>query len=321
MGSGKTQTTVAVRLAAALLTGVQGLQFPDYIKDNYWTLVGYFNSIRELGGFISLIHDDVGMYVNTLRERYGGLLRAIRNLRELTSREDAEEIPKILGELSIPYPDKRAVDVLAASNMISVGVDIERLGLMIVRGQPKLTSEYIQVTSRVGRKFPGLVTVLYNSARTRDRAHYERFSTYHSSFYRNVEPSSITPFSLPARGRALRAVVVAMVRHGLIGLGGEKDVVSFNRQIAGIEELKKFVLARIHKVDPGEEKDAALELEKIFEDWEIFAKAQQDHGVYSNEQNGHPLLMPTGSSGRGLWEAPTSMRNVDQECAVQIQDE
>lgn len=321
MGSGKTQTTVAVRLAAALLTGVQSLKAEDAVRDNYWTLVGYFNSIRELGGFISLIYDDVGMYVNTLRERYGGTLRAVRILKELTSRESAEEIPRTLSDLSIAYPDKNAVDVVAATNMISVGVDIDRLGLMIVRGQPKLTSEYIQVTSRIGRKFPGLVAVLYNSARTRDRAHYERFLTYHASFYRNVEPSSITPFSVPARSRALRAVVVAMARHGLPGLGGEKDAVSFKKNITGVEEVKKFILARIQKIDPGEEEAARIELENIFEDWETFGSTQHDQGVYSNERSGRPLLVPAGNTVRGLWEAPTSMRNVDQECSVQIEDE
>jgi ATP-dependent helicase YprA (DUF1998 family) len=97
--------------------------------------------------------------------------------------------------MAVEYPDDYALDVILATNMISVGVDIDRLGLMVVMGQPQATSEYIQATSRVGRKWPGLVVVLFNSSRSRDRSHYEAFPAYHAALYRQVESTSLTPFS------------------------------------------------------------------------------------------------------------------------------
>jgi hypothetical protein len=98
--------------------------------------------------------------------------------------------------------------------MISVGVDIDRLGLMVVAGQPKSTSEYIQASSRVGRQAPGLVVTCFNVRRPRDRSHYERFVAYHESFYRYVEATSLTPFSGPALERGLTGTLVAMTRLG-----------------------------------------------------------------------------------------------------------
>ncbi|MFM7150147.1 MAG: helicase-related protein, partial [Gemmataceae bacterium] len=153
------------------------------------------------------------------------------NLAELTSRMRSEDIPQILDRLesgfdpeleekrkeasknkdykSIP---KRPLDILLATNMVSVGVDVKRLGLMVVAGQPKATSEYIQATSRVGRSFPGLVCTVFNWARPRDLSHYETFEHYHSTFYKHVEPLSVTPFSPGALQRGLAGLLVSLVR-------------------------------------------------------------------------------------------------------------
>jgi hypothetical protein len=193
------------------------------------TLVGYFNSMREVGGTRRLVEDDVRSRLRDMDQR-GLAKRRPPILRELTSRIGATDIPKILDLLEVEFDpaddeERRAqraahrpvtlpepLDVLLATNMIAVGVDVNRLGLMVVAGQPKTTSEYIQATSRVGRRWPGLVCTVYNWARPRDLSHYERFEHYHATFYQHVEPLSVTPFAPRALDRGLSAVLVALVR-------------------------------------------------------------------------------------------------------------
>jgi hypothetical protein len=323
MPSGKTQTTAAIRLTAKLLYSVFAIPADDEVKDKYWTLVGYFNSIRELGGFISVLNDDIPLYANALRQRYGGEMRHVYVPKELTSRKKAEEIPEILEQMSVSYPDRNAIDVLAATNMLSVGVDIDRLDLMVIRGQPKLTSEYIQVSSRIGRRYPGLVFTLYNSAKTRDRAHYERFRSYHESFYRNVEPSSVTPFSAPSRARALSAVLITMFRHGLGAEFGEEGGASlFNPDMPEVKKIKEYIINRVKSVDDTEVEATAEELDKLFQEWRNFSKENNDSIVYKVEKQGSkPLTRRSEEFGGGRWVLPTSMRNVDVECNVEVRDE
>ena len=185
---------------------------PANPADPYMTLLGYFNSLRELGGARRLIEDEVG---NRLvgygsRKRVGETtgLFADRTIAyevvELTSRVSTDKVAEAKRRLSRPFNETEHVDVAIATNMISVGLDITRLGLMVVFGQPKTSAEYIQATSRVGRDHerPGLVVTLLNIHKPRDRSHYERFAAYHESFYRSVEATSVTPFSPRALDRA-----------------------------------------------------------------------------------------------------------------------
>ena len=203
----------------------------DRLADPWMTLTGYFNSIRELAGTRRLVDDDIRARLRDADQR-GLAKRRVRALEELTSRKSGTDIPKILERLEATFDKtlegQRAAerkagqkpssavpyDVVLATNMISVGVDIERLGLMLVAGQPKNTSEYIQATSRVGRSSdgPGLVTTVFNWARPRDLSHYERFEHYHETFYKHVEALSVTPFSARALDRGLSGVMVALMR-------------------------------------------------------------------------------------------------------------
>ena len=194
--------------------------------DPYMTLLGYFNALRELGGSRRIVEDEVRARVatyGTKRRRLGGgaghfVDRDIRHeVAGRTSRESTARVGRTKERLALPFSDPEHVDVALATNMISVGLDISRLGLMVVLGQPKAAAEYIQATSRVGRDDgrPGLVVTLLNLHRPRDRSHFERFEAFHASFYRAVEATSVTPFAPRALDRALAAVAVTLARHGL----------------------------------------------------------------------------------------------------------
>jgi ATP-dependent helicase YprA (DUF1998 family) len=220
---GSSRPAVLIRLYVALLTAAQSL-FNRFgpAADPYMTLVGYFNSLRELGGMRRLAEDDVqtrAFRVGMSRVRRPGLSqRTVKNVDELTSRVSSKQIPKKLDQLEVKFKaewakgEARAMDVVLATNMLSVGVDVNRLGLMAVNGQPKSTAEYIQATSRVGRAFPGIVFTVLTWSRPRDLSHYETFEHYHATFYKHVEAQSVTPFAPRAMDRGLTGAMVSLIR-------------------------------------------------------------------------------------------------------------
>ena len=219
-GMGQRFKSVSTRVFTTVMAASQTL-FDKYgdRADPWMTTVGYFNALRELGGMRRMLDDEV---TNRLRrvDRRGLALRYLDVTEELTSRISSTDIPKTLDRLGTRFRVERAdgnprpVDVLLATNMISVGVDVPRLGLMICYGQPKTTAEYIQATSRVGRtdEGPGLVLTLYNWSRPRDLSHYEAFEYYHQTYYRQVEALSVTPFARRALDRGVTALMVALAR-------------------------------------------------------------------------------------------------------------
>jgi hypothetical protein len=265
---GRRYPVAMIRVYVALMASAQRLfEKYDNLADPWMTLTGYFNSIRELAGTRRLVEDDIRTRLRDADQR-GLAKRQIRfgAVEELTSRKSGTDIPKILERLELTFDkaqdalrdaDRKAgrqaatrpYDAILATNMISVGVDIERLGLMAVAGQPKNTSEYIQATSRVGRSNagPGLVVTLFNWARPRDLSHYETFEHYHQTFYKHVEALSVTPFSARALDRGLSGVLVAMMRlrddrlNANIKAGDLKDTDAvmpevFNRIVARAEQ-------------------------------------------------------------------------------------
>jgi hypothetical protein len=193
--------------------------------DPYMSVLGYFNSLRELGGARRILEEEVQTTVKSYGSRrrlqqQRTLFRDRRSfseVRELTSRESTSKVGRTRQMLGRPFHEREHVDCAIATNMISVGLDIQRLGLMVVLGQPKTHSEYIQATSRVGRDpvRPGLVVTLLNVHKPRDRSHYERFRHYHETFYRSVEVTSVTPYSARALDRAFAGALVAFARHKL----------------------------------------------------------------------------------------------------------
>jgi Lhr-like helicase len=311
---GTSQTTLLVRTYAALLQAASELDGSPAIKDPYWTLVGYFNSLRVLGGARMQVQDDVNERLELLAASHRTAKRDIERRIELTSREPSGEIPDHLRRMAIAHPSEEAVDVILATNMISVGVDITRLGLMVVMGQPQSTSEYIQATSRVGRRFPGLVVTMLNSAKSRDRSHYESFRDFHAALYRQVESSSVTPFSARARSRALHAVLIALARLTIPGLrsnDGARNVAQHTQELALI---KAVIVDRVRNIDDAERDHTAAELDQIIAEWVRRAEDEPDL-VYANQH--HPdkaLLGDAGLAGEDFQSTfPTlwSLRDVD----------
>lgn len=315
MSSGKTQVTTEINLMSNLLQLIKLLDYDEEIIDQFWTMTGYFNSLRELGRCSTMIHNNIKEEIRRIASRKNMDTRSITRAHELTSRKKAREIPEVLEQLDKSYPDKNAINVLLATNMISVGLDIDRLGLMVVVGQPKTTSEYIQATSRVGRKNPGLVFTLYDGARSRDRSHYEKFVSYHQSFYRYVEPTSVTPFSGPARDRALHAIMVSFIRH-LLGLRGDNEIRKFNSNLDGLDKIKEIIFERVKNISYEELPDIEKEIEKLINEFEDYVEANDDI-TFSNRYKKH-LLYPYSKKNDDYYATLQSMRNVDQPCRVNI---
>ncbi|MCB1764372.1 MAG: helicase, partial [Gammaproteobacteria bacterium] len=204
-----------------------------------------------------MIDDDVSNRLRRTDRR--GLARRYLNeeVKELTSRISSANIPATLDQLGVrftgakPEKNRYPVDVVLATNMISVGVDVPRLGLMICSGQPKTTAEYIQATSRVGRddERPGLVVTLCNIYRPRDRSHFERFAAWHESFYRAVEATSVTPFSSRAVERGLAGVTVALARHGLAAMTPPRGAERVNAERAQLGFVSELISRRAETHD------------------------------------------------------------------------
>ncbi len=322
--------TAHVRVTSALLQGIRYVQLPEGLdesaRDPYWTLVQYFGSLRELGRVSSLMEDEVPEYLDAMGRRLGlkgAERRWLRRPFELTSRRGPSEISEILEHLEIPYPaaddGQRPLDTLLATNMISVGVDIGRLGLMLVVGQPKTTSEYIQASSRVGRTAhaPGLVVTLYNTGKPRDRSHYEHHRSYHESFYRHVEPTSVTPYSLPVLERALPAQLVIAGRH----LAHFESPEKLDLENPAILQFQDELVRRVEVIAKDYTHALSHRLQTLLKEWSD--TRPREWGRLLDLPENQPLMYPAGSEPReewdGLaWSVPTSMRNVDAECQARV---
>lgn len=321
---------------------------PKYV-DPYFTIVQYYNSLRELGQAAATIDSEIKEHSEDLRQRLDlrkpeegkpDKRRYINRCIELASFIPSHEINGVLEQLfngisndekflearRVSLADEKLpADICFATNMIQVGLDVPRLGLMTVVGQPKGTAEYIQTTSRVGRKSnaPGLVFVSYNPSKPRDRSHYEHFKSYHQSLYRWVEPTCVTPFSLPTRERALHAVVVILVR-----MLNYKDITEVPPHEITEETqnyIRDWIIKRICEIDPNEKKHTINMLEEIFNKWSrIDAKLWGKMREREFDVDKVPLLSASGSKtpiyDEQPFMTPTSMRNVDATSKTYIID-
>lgn len=339
MPSGKTKAMAEIRAMAALLQKAYTMDLPDAVKDKLWTLTVYFNSLKDLGKASTLVDDDVKDFIVRTANRMFTTRRLIIGADELTSRVSTTELNETLDKLEkIEYSKENEVakryasNVLLATNMISVGIDVARLNVMLMIGQPKLTSEYIQASSRVGRSFPGVAFVQYDATKSRDRSHYERFRSYHESFYRFVEPTGATPFSRPARERALHAVLISMMRQ-MAGMSEDKDAINFDKEYFEdtIREIESFVIERVKGINAradGQAKDdideIRAEIQTFFDTWQNFVDEcngeEPSIPLYFGRRfmvvplagGIRRLLKQYGSNGRDVAISTlTSMRNVD----------
>lgn len=279
---GQSLKTTLLRTYAIILQGVYNLSQQDEWKDvidPYYSLIGYFNSIRELGGAVRLLQDDIPKRMYVIKKEYDNpklrYLNAENNV-EITSRIHSWQIPEKLSQLEVPYTSRGCLDTAVATNMIAVGMDVDRLGLMVVDGQPKQNSEYIQATSRIGRAHPGLVVTLYNAYRPRDLSHYENFTGYHSQLYRFVEGTTATPFSARARDRVLHALIIAAIRLLYPEMANNDDAAAIGsltqEQIIAVKEM---ILDRIKIVKPSARKDAGEEIDQFIDWWKLKAASTQ----------------------------------------------
>lgn len=264
--AGRTASYIYQAISASLLQAASDPSFVGADADKYWTLVGYFNSLRELGSASIIMQDDVTHSIQLISERRAETPRHLQPPTELTSRVKSDEIKDKLKELELDRNSGAAADIVLASNMISVGMDIRRLGLMLVNGQPKTIAEYIQATSRVGRSnVPGLVVTLYNANKMRDRSRYESFPSWHGALYRDVEATGVTPFAPRARDKALHAPFVAMVRHLVPEmLYSPNEARKYRGQL---EDMIDRICARVSSVDEPEAIATRIELVEFLEHW------------------------------------------------------
>ena len=339
--------TILIRTYVAYMAAAQVLYEKYGVAADPWmTLVGYFNSMRELGGMRRVVDDAVRTRLQRMDAR--GLAKRFIDtwgVEELTSRKGATDIPRILDRLeSVFDPQAEAerkvrakakkrtdsskwpLDVVLATNMISVGVDVSRLGLMVVASQPKATAEYIQATSRVGRAFPGLVCTVYNWARPRDLSHYERFEHYHATFYQQVEALSVTPFSPRALDRGLTGVLVSYLR--LLG-----EALNANAKAGQLARQHEFVEATLDEISRrvGLVMESHQEAEHVrtmlnvrLDGW--LAKAQATTGGailgYAGRRDGQTLglLKKPTEEDWSLFTCLNSLRDVEPNVALILQD-
>ncbi len=311
-------------------------------KDPFYSLVMYFNSLRELGGALVLLEDDVPLIWLHCRYRPSRPL-AVGPEAGIDSQLNQQQLGEILDQLDIGIdqdPDNPPVDVVLSTNMISVGVDVGRLNAMIVNGQPKNTAEYIQASSRVGREpdSAGIVFAMYNWTRPRDRSHYERFKAFHLAFYRHVESTSVTPYASRARDRALHAVLFAMARQSIDEL--REDISAGNILQQGVrqkvEELAEYIIERAGIVDSAEQDNTREHLEELIEYWAEFSEGVRDGGqvnVYwqlpwkrkkdlrkkREDLDKYELLKsPDEYADDGRIKTPTSMRDVEPPTNIEL---
>ena len=312
----------------------------DDLQDAWWTQIVYHGSIKGVGVSHNAFDNEVREYykwiieTENLHKTASGRvegdadispIRKTPRIKELTSRSSPDENRDVFSNLEKTKNDPEHLDVVLATNMISVGLDVSRLALMIVNGQPLTTAEYIQASSRVGRgDAPGIVVANYYRDQARSISHYEDFRAYHEAFYRFVEPNSLTPFTYQARNRALHAALVIALRYTCSQLLPNNGAALFNPADGNVREVIDLLKKRCQKADPERYEMATEHIDRLVRDWrdEITRSEARrrslKYQVSGKDMSSNRLLINHEDKGRvtGLWATLNSMRNVEDSALI-----
>lgn len=337
MPTGKTAIDTQLQLLAHLL--VSRLEVFKSIEtksrtDNYWTIVSYYNSLKDVGKIYNKVGDEVSNFTSTLQYRLSQLFQPFdeysfnfygipSRTEELTSRVESAKIKSVLKEIEKTFDESKlvtrekgmkyltdVVDIVLATNMISVGIDISRLNIMVLNGMPKNIAEYIQASSRVGRKYKGLVITLLDPNRAREKSYFEHFINFHSAFYKCVEPISITPFTENTIDKMLTTAFVAYIRNKIPAMSQDDAARYFEKVKAN--EFIDFIKNRF-----GDDSEITSyfvgSLNDLIDDW-------QNRSSLGSKLTYKALLKrPTERQDDGVdWATMQSMREIDTDTFVEI---
>ena len=311
-------------LAAALLLAPYKLFKNDQqereLMDAWWTQVVYHGSLAGVGNshtaFESDVRDFMRLLSGTTDTQEEEQERSTPDIAQLTSKQTAEENAEIFSRLSKKRGKEGCLDAVLATNMISVGLDVERLSLMVINGQPLTTAEYIQASSRVGRSdVPGVVFANYYREQARSLSHYESFRPYHEAFYRFVEPTSVTPYTYRARLRALSAALVIVMRHGVPKLLRNDAASEFRIDDPKVAEAVERLNQRCVLSAPDQGDEVRGHIDELLKDWkrviDYCGKQKLEYQVPNKERGRERLLCNHDDQTPGRWPTLQSMRNVE----------
>jgi hypothetical protein len=334
--TGKTTTDTQLQILAHLITARLEVynNFQEQ-TDNYWTIVSYYNSLKDVGKISNKIGDEVSTFTELLQIRLLGenpeltfnFFNIISRTRELTSREESHKIKSILNDLGNQFKKsaieksergntyiRNIVDLVLATNMISVGIDIARLNVMLINGMPRNVAEYIQASSRVGRQTDGLVLALLDPNKARDKSFFEHFLPFHQALYKSIEPLSVTPFTENTIDKMVKNIMITFVRHKVPGMAADGSAGKFDSSM--LEELKEFIKKRFHNF-PVEYSFFRRKLDNLANEWLRCISPEVKLGKYRellkrpNQKNIHEDMN---------WVLMESMREIDSSTYIQIRE-
>lgn len=321
-------------LAAALLLAPNALfeneQDRRELLDAWWTQMVYHGSLKGVGNshtaFASAVRDFMRLIQaqpESGKPAPESDKRATPSIAQLTSLQTAKQNADIFARLKRACDEDGCLDAVLATNMISVGLDVARLGLMIINGQPLTTAEYIQASSRVGRSdVPGVVFTNYYRDQARSLSHYESFRPYHDAFYRFVEPTSVTPYTYQARMRALHAALVIVIRHASQGLLGNPDAGCFDPSTTPIAKVIELLKRRCKQAISGESGGVDTHIDALVAEWKNEAercrvsRRKLEYQVPDRDTGRDRLLCNHDDRIRGLWPTLQSLRNVENNALL-----